>query len=326
MTSPNEVDAPYLDGRVLRSTGSWYDVALVESGERIRARVRGKFRLEAEMFDETNPVAVGDEVMLLMGEDGTGMIMEIKPRFNKLTRRAAGRRSGREQVIVANVDFAWCVQSVYLPKFNSGFVDRFLTMAEVYDVPAGIIINKADLLDNERAEEVIGFWAELYDSLEYPVLLTSTKDGSGIEALREMLAGRTSVLSGPSGVGKSTLLNTIDPSLDLRTGEISEKSKKGKHTTTFATLFPLFEGGFVVDTPGIREYGIWELEPAELGGYFVEMQPLVEMCHYPSCTHDHEPGCAVTDAVDDGRISPERYDSYLSILASLRAGTADRGR
>jgi ribosome biogenesis GTPase len=302
-----------------------------DTGEAVRARIRGKFRLLAEEFDETNPVAVGDRVVFRLDADGTGMITDIHQRVNKLSRRAAGRRVGREQVLVANVDAAWCVQSTFLPKFNAGFVDRFLVMAEAYDVVAGLVINKADLLDgHERAQEAIAFWKELYEGLGYPVLLTSVETGEGVGGFREALVGVTSVVSGPSGVGKSSLLNAVDPALDLRTGEISEKTQKGKHTTTFATLYPFGggppEGGFVVDTPGIREFGIWNMEPAELGGYFVEFQPYVPDCRLPSCTHDHEPGCAVLDAVDAGVISMERYASYTSILESVRAGDADTGR
>ncbi len=321
--SPTE-DAPPAEGTVMRSTGSWYTVRLDGEAEPLPARVRGKFRLQHEEIDETNPIAVGDRVRVRREDDGTGLITEILPRRNQLSRRAAGRRVGREHVIAANVDAAWCVQATFQPKLNPGFVDRFLVMAEAYHLDAGLVINKADLLEGKaRAQEAIGFWRGLYEGLGYPVLLTSAETGEGVEAFREALRGKTSVVAGPSGVGKSSLLNAVAPDLDLRTGAISAKTQKGRHTTTFATLYPLGDG-FVVDTPGIREYGIWDMEPPELGGYFVEMRPYIGHCRFPDCTHDHEPGCAVTAAVDEGAISLERYGSYLNILASLRE--EDTGR
>jgi ribosome biogenesis GTPase / thiamine phosphate phosphatase len=330
---PPEDDPPAVEGTVARSTGSWYTVEPDGGGEAVLARARGVFRLQAEEIDETNPLAVGDRVRLRMEDDGTALITDILPRKNQLSRRAAGRRVGKEQVIAANVDAAWCVQATFKPKFNAGFVDRFLVMAEAYHLAAGIVLNKADLLEGEpRAQEVLAFWRGLYEGLGYPVLLTSAATGEGAEAFGETLRGKLSVVAGPSGVGKSSLLNAVDPALGLRTGAVSEKTQKGKHTTTFATLYrlslPPVDGkeGYVVDTPGIREYGIWDMEPAELGGYFVEFRPFLPHCRFPDCTHDHEPGCAVGEAVDEGLIAPERYGSYLNILASVREGEADVGR
>jgi len=313
-------------GVVLRSTGSWYTVA-TETGEQVLARVRGRFRLEQEVLDETNPVAAGDRVRLRTEADGTALITEILPRHNQLSRRAAGRRVSREHVIVANVDFAWGVQAAALPTFNPGFLDRLLVMAEAYHIPAGIVINKADLLrDRADLQDAVFFWRDLYAGLGYPVLLTSALEGDGVGAFRTHLRDKTSVVAGPSGVGKSTLLNTVDPALDLKTGEISQKTRKGTHTTTFATLYPLTDGGYVADTPGLREFGLAGIAPEELSGYFVEMRPFIGECRYPDCTHDHEPGCAVADAVAEGTISEERFSSYLNILDSLRAGAADAGR
>ena len=304
-------------GLVIRSTGSWYDV-LDDDDERIRARVRGKFRLDALEIDETNPVAVGDRVRLRVGDDGTGWIVGIEPRENQLSRRAAGKRGMvREHVMVANVDRAWCVQSTFGPKVNPGFVDRFLVAAETRHIPAGLVLNKSDLLDgNERAQDAMAFWQALYESLGYPVLLTSAETGDGVEAFRTALGEGISVVSGPSGVGKSSLLNAVDPGLRLRTSEISERTQKGRHTTTFATLLPV-AGGWVADTPGVREWGLWDLAPDELDGYFVEFRPFLSECRFPNCSHDHEPGCAVQAAVDDGAITEERYGSYLAILESV---------
>lgn len=310
-------ESPTAEGLVLRSTGSWYSVR-TDDGETVAARLRGRFRLDAEEIDETNPLAVGDRVTLRMDDDGTGLVTGIAPRRNQLSRRAAGRKAlVREHVIVANVDRAWVVQSTFGPKFNPGFVDRFLVACETHHVPAGLIINKADLLDGEpRAEAAMRFWTKLYAGLGYPVLWTSAETGKGVDALAAELRGHLSVVSGPSGVGKSSLLNAVDPQLDLRTGEVSEKTQKGKHTTTFATLYAV-AGGWVADTPGIREFGLWDMAPEELGGYFAEMRPYVPDCRFPDCTHQHEPGCAVQAAVDAGAITPERYGSYLGILETV---------
>lgn len=319
-TSPGPRTEPApVEGLVLRSTGSWYDVRVGD--ETVQARVRGKFRLDDR--DVTNPVAVGDRVAMRMEDDGTGLITDLLPRHSKLSRRAAGRRAGREHVLVANVDAAWCVQATKLPSFNPGFVDRFLVMAEAYGIPAGIVINKADLVVRADHAEDVAYWRDLYESLGYPVLLVSAETGEGIEDFRERLRGKTSVVAGPSGVGKSTLLNAAEPGLGLRTGEVSEKTRKGRHTTTFAELLPV-AGGYVADTPGIREFGIWDMEPEELSGYFVEMRDYLGECHFQPCTHDHEPGCAVKAAVEDDEIAPERYLSYLNILESLRAGDVGR--
>ena len=327
MTAAANSDAPpSVVGTVIRSTGSWYSV-LPDSGEEIiQARARGKFRLLQKEIAETNPLAVGDRVSLRMEGDGSGLITEIHPRRNQLSRRAAGRTVGKEHVIAANVDAAWCVQSAFSPKFNAGFVDRFLVMAEAYHLDAGLVINKIDLLEDEpRAQDVIAFWKELYQNIGYPVLMTCAISGKGVDGLGDVLRGKTSVVAGPSGVGKTSLLNTLEPDLDLKTGVVSEKTQKGKHTTTFATLHQV-AGGLVVDTPGIREFGIWDMAPEELGGYFVEFLPLIGHCRFPDCTHDHEPDCAVSKAMDEGAITPERYGSYLNILASLQEGKKDVGR
>lgn len=325
---PSDDDAgPDLrSGLVVRSTGSWYDVHL-DTGEDVRARIRGKFRLDALEIDETNPLAVGDHVRLILDEDDVGFITGIEPRENQLSRRAAGRKAAvKEHVIVTNVDRAWCVQSTFGPKVNPGFVDRFLVAAEASHIPAGLVLNKADLLDGEpRAQEAMAFWQELYEGLGYPVLFTSAETGRGVEAFGAELAGRVSVVSGPSGVGKSSLLNAVDPDLNLVTSEVSEKTQKGRHTTTFATLYRVADG-WVADTPGIREFGIWDMSPQDLGGYFVEFRDLIPHCRFPDCTHAHEPGCAVQEAVDEGAVTPERYGSYLALLETVQTEyeTAER--
>ena len=325
MTDPTSSSSP-ATGLVVRSTGSWYDVR-TDDGESVRARILGKFRLEAIEIDETSPLAIGDRVSLRIDEDGIGMVTAITPRENQLSRRASGKRGAvREHVMVANVDRAWCVQATFGPKVNPGFVDRFLVAAETRHIPAGLIINKADLLDGEpRAQDAVAFWRELYEGLGYPVLLTSATTGLGIDAFRAALAGKVSVVSGPSGVGKSSLLNAVEPGLGLRTSEIGEKTQKGRHTTTFSTLFPA-AGGWVADTPGIREFGLWDLAPHELDGYFVEFRPFLSDCRFPDCTHIHEPGCAVQVAVDAGAITPERYGSYIALLDSVEEAHTEETR
>ena len=318
--TPTQEDE-YLRGTVVLSTGSWYHVQVTDRV--VSSKVRGKFRLEEQ--DQKNPVAVGDEVTIRLNPDDTGLITEIHPRRSQLSRRAAGRRVGLEQTIVANIDAVWIVQSVRLPKPNPGFIDRVLVMTEAHELPAGIVFNKIDLIrKKDRAN--LDFLTDLYSSLGYDVLLTSAETGEGVDVFRKKLVDKTSVVTGPSGVGKSTLLNAIEPDLGLRTGEVSEKTRKGKHTTTNAALFALSEGGFVVDTPGIREYGVINLEPWELSHYFPEFRPYLEHCRFPTCTHDHEPDCAVKEAFLEDEITEERYYSYLNILHSIHLGERDVGR
>jgi ribosome biogenesis GTPase len=310
-----------LEGIVLRSTGSRYEV-LSEDGV-VSCTIRGKFRLADE--DATNPVVIGDRVVFEMNEDQTGIIEERLERTNKMSRRAAGRRQSKEHVIIANVDKAWIVQSIRDPRINPGFIDRVLTMAEYLHVPAGIIFNKADLMD-EAAEEVVMYFAELYQKIGYDVVFTSTKVEGGTDELLKWLHKGIHVFIGPSGVGKSTLLNTMIPQADLKTGAISQSTQKGKHTTTYAELIPLPQGGFIGDTPGLREFGLYEIDPAELSHYFIEYREHMNECRFPNCTHDHEPGCRIKELVEDGTLSIERYESYINMLAAARLGKLDVGR
>jgi ribosome biogenesis GTPase len=299
---------------VTRSTGSWYDVRV---GERtIPSRIRGKFRLTHQ--DATNPVAVGDRVTIRINEeDDTGLILSIHDRTNQLSRRASGHRTGEKHVMVANVDRVWIVQSVARPALKPAFVDRLLVAAAVHEIPAGLLINKMDLLSDDRRAEVMDVHVR-YQDLGYPVLPMSALEGTGLGPFKAALSGRVSVVTGPSGTGKSSLLNAIEPGLDVETGEVSDSTRKGTHTTTHAELHPLSYGGYLVDTPGIREFGVREVHPKDLAHFFPDLAPYVNECKFPDCTHDHEPGCSIKAAVERGDVHRERYESYLRILSSLQ--------
>lgn len=300
-----------IKGRVIQSTGSWYKV--YTGTEVIKSRLPGRFRLlEKEV---TNPLAVGDWVDISMNEDGTGTIEYIHERENYLTRQATHGRRG-EHILVANLDLAFVVQSIRQPKLKEGFIDRFLVTCEAYDIAASIIINKMDLGNNKDAG-LVAHLKDLYQGLGYPVFLTSIHDLQSLEALKSVMKDKTTAFIGPSGVGKTSLLNAIDPNISDKVGEISSYSNKGKHTTTFAKLIQLEHGGFLVDTPGIREFGLFNIEPWELSLYFPEMLEPRQHCKFSTCTHYHEPNCGVIAAFERGEIDAGRYNSYLNMLESL---------
>ena len=298
-------------GRVVQSTGSWYKVDLGE--EVIQSRLPGRFRLEGK--EVTNPIAVGDWVDVSINDDGSGTIEEIHERENYITRQATHGRKG-EHILVSNLDIAFVVQSIKQPKLKEGFIDRFLVTCEAYEVPAGIIINKLDLA-NKRDQGFIEDLQSLYEELGYKVFTTNAHNSDSLYSLREELADKTSVFIGPSGVGKTSLLNSIDPSFSEKTAEVSSYSNKGKHTTTFAKLIRLSNGGYLADTPGIREFGLFNIEPWELSLYFPEMLEPRKKCKFNTCTHLHEPNCGVMEAFEQGKIDAGRYDSYIKMLESL---------
>ena len=289
---------------VVRATGSWYDV--LHDGAMLRCRIRGKLRLKG--VRSTNPVVVGDEAVC-EADGGDCVIVDIVPRRNYVIRRASNL-SKESHIIAANVDQALLMVTLRSPETPKEFADRFLVTCEAYKVPAAILLSKIDLQDAEAVAE----FRAVYEGAGYRVLEVSAKEGRGVEEVRKLLAGRTTLVSGNSGVGKSTLIQAIDPSLDIRTGEISDSHHKGRHTTTFSTMYPLAEGGAVIDTPGIKGFGLLDIDDAELWHYFPEMMRVAPGCRFYNCTHTHEPGCAVVEAVKAGEIAWSRYESYLKIL------------
>jgi len=298
-------------GRVIQSTGSWY---LVDTGNKIvESRLPGRFRLDEK--EVTNPIAVGDHVEISINDDDTGTIDTIETRENYITRQATHGKRG-EQILVSNLDQACVVQSIKKPRLKEGFIDRLLVTCEAYEVKPVIIINKMDLA-KQGGKDFANELQELYSGLGYTILQTSIEDEDSLEKLKDLLKDKTSAFIGPSGVGKTSLINAIDPNYALKTGEISDFSNKGKHTTTFARLIPLSFGGYIADTPGIREFGLVNIEPYELSLFFPEMLEPREHCKFHNCTHNHEPKCGVADAFENGEIAASRYQSYLNMLESL---------
>jgi ribosome biogenesis GTPase len=296
-------DSSNLEGMIVRAQSGFFGVE-TEQGI-ITAKLRGRL---TQAPQETDAAAVGDWVNISLLEDGSGIIEEIRPRERVLSRRAPGRRE-IEQVIVANPDQAVFVFACAEPDPNFRMLDRLLVVAEREGIPAVICANKIDLVKLRSAKAEFGE----YVGLGYGVIYTSAKTGKGVPSLRKALAGKLSVLAGPSGAGKSSLLNAIQPGLGLRTKDVSLATGKGQHTTVVPELIPLEGGGYVADTPGLKAFALWDIEPEELDGYFPEFRDLVAQCEFSDCTHVHEPNCAIIDAVERGTISPERYDSYLRI-------------
>lgn len=294
-------------GLVIQATGSWYQVVCEE--ETLHCRIRGKLRLKG--VRSTNPVVVGDVVHIECDNTGEWVIYDIVPRRNYIIRRASNL-SKESHIIAANIDQALIVVTLIEPQTALEFVDRFLITCEAYKVPATILLAKIDLLESNP--EAIAEFHAIYESAGYNVIDISATQGIGVDVVKDILKGKTTLVSGNSGVGKSTLIGKIDPELDIRTGEISESFHKGKHTTTFSTMYPLSDGGYIIDTPGIKGFGLLEIEDKELWHYFPEMIATAGSCRFYNCTHTHEPGCAVVEAVKVGEIAYSRYESYLKIL------------
>jgi ribosome biogenesis GTPase len=312
---PKRESADLVAGIVIRARGHHYDVQTDHNTDnRVRVcEVRG--RLLAEQIADRSKdtlVAVGDHVWVRPNGQEKGLIERVEERKTVLSRQRPGVNVLAEDVILANPDQALVVFAAADPEPHTRMLDRFLVIAEFNELPTVICVNKIDLTGREAAQEIFG----LYESIGYPVIYASAEQGAGIDALRELLTDRITVVTGPSGVGKSSLINLIDPRLDLQVGDLRDFQQKGKHTTRAAQLFrmPFGEETYIADTPGIRELGLYDIDPADLQFYFVEMQNYLHDCRYSGCTHDHEPECAVRAAVERGDINAERYESYLRLL------------
>lgn len=300
----------------MRSTGSWYDVFIEAENEYIACRLVGKMRLEEKKV--TNPVAVGDYVTVSReaGLD-TGLITDVHERRNYIVRRSP-RKKRFHHIIAANIDHAYLIATVSSPRTSLGFIDRFLMVAEMFHIPASILVNKADLY-GEKELKRWGNWEHTYSEIGYPIRLISAESEADMEALKAEMSGMTCLMAGHSGVGKSTIINRLSPELDLPTAEISKVHNKGTHTTTFATMFPGENDGFIIDTPGIKELEAVDFEVEEASHYFIEMRERLPDCRFNNCLHKNEPGCAVIEAFERGEIAESRYVSYLNILHDREA-------
>jgi ribosome biogenesis GTPase / thiamine phosphate phosphatase len=303
-----------MKGLIYKSTGSWY-VAKNKEGKTFNARIKGVFKIDA--ITSTNPLAVGDEVEMEVENEleSTATITNIYDRRNYIA-RVSPHNKNQHHIIASNLDQSLLFATLKDPKTSQGFMDRFLVSCEAYHVPAVIIINKADIYRKKEMERFAEL-QEIYESVGYKIVLASVVNGQGVDEVKELLHHKTSLLSGHSGVGKSSLINAIFPELNLRTLEVSGWSGKGMHTTTFAEMFDLPFGGKVIDTPGIRELGLVDIEKQELSHYFPEMRERLNDCQFNNCMHINEPGCAIKEALNEGQINVDRYVSYMSILDTM---------
>lgn len=304
-----------MHGLVIKNTGSWY-VVKTDDGQLVDCKIKGNFRLKG--IRSTNPIAVGDHVHIVMNHEGTAFIHEIEDRKNYIIRRASNL-SKQSHILAANLDQCMLIVTINYPETSTIFIDRFLATAEAYRIPVSIIFNKTDRYDEDETRYLDGL-INLYTYIGYPCYKVSALNQTGIEAIRADLSNKVTLLSGNSGVGKSTLINAILPDLEVKTGEISDYHNKGMHTTTFSEMFPLPQGGWIIDTPGIKGFGTFDMEEEEVGHYFKEIFEHSANCKYGNCTHRHEPGCAVRQAVEEHLISESRYSSYLNMLEDKDEG------
>ena len=298
-----------MKGFVIKNTGSWYSVK-TDDGKVVECKIKGNFRLKG--IRSTNPVAVGDHVEIALNQEGTAFITHIDERRNYIIRKSQNL-SKQSHIIAANVDQSFLIVTVNYPQTSTTFIDRFLASAEAYSVPVVLVFNKRDILsDDERHYQQS--MVHLYETIGYECREISAATGEGIEGLHKLLKGKITLLSGNSGVGKSTLINQILPEANLRTAEISDAHNTGMHTTTFSEMLELPGGGYIIDTPGIKGFGTFDMEPEELTSYFREIFHFSKDCKFSNCTHTHEPGCAVLKALEDHYIAQSRYQSYLGML------------
>lgn len=296
-------------GIVIKSTGSWYTVK-TDDGAEIDCKVKGRFRLQG--IRSTNPVSVGDRVHITVADDGAAFITRVEERRNYIIRRASNL-SKESHIIAANIDAAVLVVTVEHPRTNLVFIDRFLATAEAYNIPVYIAINKCDIYNEDEMELALGI-QHLYRTIGYETHLISAHNGEGLDNLSQYITGKLTLFSGNSGVGKSSLINRLIPGLDLKTAALSAQHDTGMHTTTYSQMFPLPQGGYIIDTPGIKGFGTIDFDPATVAHYFPEIFSISHNCRFNNCTHRNEPGCAVLQAIDEHRISQSRYASYLSII------------
>lgn len=304
-----------MHGLVIKNTGSWYTVK-TDDGQIIESKIKGNFRLKG--IRSTNPVAVGDRVQLITNQEGTAFIAAIEDRRNYMIRKSSNL-SKQSHIIAANIDMALLLVTINYPETSLTFIDRFLASAEAYRIPVVLLFNKTDILSDDelRLQEMV---MNLYDTVGYQCVAISANTGEGLEQLRPLLKEKITLLSGNSGVGKSTLINALLPGSDLRTAEISDVHNTGMHTTTFSEMLPLPEGGYLIDTPGIKGFGTFDIEKEELSSYFKEIFEFSKDCRFNNCTHTHEPGCAVRKALENHYIAQSRYDSYLNMLDDKEEG------
>lgn len=298
-----------MKGLVIKNTGSWYTVK-TDDGNIVESKIKGNFRLKG--IRSTNPVAVGDRVEIIRNQEGTAFINAIEDRRNYIIRKSQNL-SKQSHILAANVDQAFLVVTVNYPQTSTTFIDRFLASAEAYSVPVTLVFNKTDLLSDEE-RHFQDMMMTLYDTVGYRCIAISAANGDGVDELLPLLHDRITLLSGNSGVGKSTLINRILPGVNLRTAEISDSHNTGMHTTTFSEMLQLPNGGYLIDTPGIKGFGTFNMEPEEISSYFKEIFRFSKDCRFNNCTHTHEPGCAVLKAVENHYIAASRYQSYLSML------------
>lgn len=298
-----------MKGLVIKNTGSWYLVR-TDEGKDVECKVKGRFRLQG--IRATNPVAVGDRVRISLNREGTGFIEEIEDRKNYIIRRASNL-SKQSHILAANLDQCMLIVTVNYPETSTTFVDRFLASAEAYQVPMKLLFNKVDAYDADELRYLDALVA-LYESIGYPCYRLSAVEGTGVDSVRRLLRGNITLFAGNSGVGKSTLINALLPGAAARVGEISAYHNKGMHTTTFSEMYPVEGGGYVIDTPGVKGFGTFDMEVGEIGHYFPEIFRFSAQCRYGDCTHRNEPGCAVRRAVEEHYVSESRYASYLSML------------